>query len=40
LETRFADLFTSENKKPLSGFVIAQVFNILVTLVVAYFLFR
>lgn len=40
LETRFADLFTSENRKPLTGFVVAQLFNILVTLVVAYFLFR
>ena len=39
LETRFSDLFNSSNKKPLYAFVIAQGFNILVTLVVAYVLF-
>lgn len=39
LETNFAELFTHENRKPLLGFVVAQAFNILVTLIVAYFLF-
>lgn len=40
LETRFSDLFSHENRKPLYAFLIAQTFNILVTLVIAYFLFR
>ncbi len=40
LETRFAELFHQDNKKPLYGFLIAQGFNVLVTLVVAYLLFR
>ena len=39
LETRFSDLFNSNNRKPLYAFVIAQGFNIVVTLVVAYVLF-
>ena len=39
LETRFSDLFNSNNKKPLYAFVIAQGFNIIVTLIVAYILF-
>jgi uncharacterized integral membrane protein (TIGR00698 family) len=39
LETRFSDLFNSENKRPLYAFLIAQTFNIFATLVVAYFLF-
>ena len=39
LETRFSDLFHADNKRPLYAFLIAQTFNILVTLVVAYFLF-
>jgi len=39
LETRFSDLFNSNNKKPLYAFVIAQGFNIVVTLIVAYILF-
>lgn len=39
LETRFADLFNAQGKKPLYAFLIAQGFNIIVTLVVAYFLF-
>ena len=39
LETKFSDLFNSKSKKPLYGFLIAQTFNILVTLVIAYFLF-
>lgn len=39
LETRFADLFNADNKKPLYAFVIAQLFNVLITLVVAFILF-
>jgi uncharacterized integral membrane protein (TIGR00698 family) len=39
LETRFSDLFKSDNRRPLYAFLIAQGFNILVTLVVAYLLF-
>lgn len=40
LETKFSDLFNNEGKKPLYAFLIAQLFNILVTLVIAYFLFK
>ncbi|WP_290796052.1 YeiH family protein [Flavihumibacter sp. UBA7668] len=40
METRFAELFHQNNKKPLYGFLIAQGFNIIVTLLVAYLLFR
>ncbi len=39
LETRFSELAKLESKKPLYSFLIAQGFNILFTLVVAYFLF-
>ena len=39
LETNFSDLLKSSNRKPLYAFLIAQTFNILVTLVIAYFLF-
>ncbi|MXV50554.1 putative sulfate exporter family transporter [Pedobacter sp. HMF7647] len=39
LETNFADLFSRENKKPLYAFLIAQTFNIFITLIIAYFLF-
>jgi uncharacterized integral membrane protein (TIGR00698 family) len=39
LETRFSDLFNADNKRPLYAFLIAQSFNIIVTLIVAYFLF-
>jgi uncharacterized integral membrane protein (TIGR00698 family) len=39
LETRFADLFHTANKRPLYAFLIAQFFNIIVTLIVAYLLF-
>ncbi len=38
LETRFADIFSKENRKPLWAFLLAQGFNIIVTLVVAYIL--
>lgn len=40
LETNFRELLGSENRRPMYGFLIAQTFNIFVTLVVAYFLFR
>jgi uncharacterized integral membrane protein (TIGR00698 family) len=40
LETKFSDLLKNENRKPLYAFLIAQFFNILITLVIAYFLFR
>ncbi len=39
LETKFSELFGKENKKPLYVFLIAQGFNILVTLGVAWLLF-
>jgi uncharacterized integral membrane protein (TIGR00698 family) len=39
LETNFRDLFGKNSKQPLYAFLIAQLFNIIVTLVVAYFLF-
>ncbi|MEP7257912.1 MAG: putative sulfate exporter family transporter [Flavitalea sp.] len=40
LETNFADLLKSSNRKPLYAFLIAQLFNIIVTLGIAYLLFR
>jgi uncharacterized integral membrane protein (TIGR00698 family) len=40
LETRFSELFKQENKKPLFAFLIAQTFNILITLAIASVLFR
>lgn len=39
LETRFADLFNAQGRKPLYAFLTAQGFNIIVTLIVAYSLF-
>lgn len=39
LETRFKDIFNKSFKKPLWGFLIAQGFNIILTLIVAYLLF-
>lgn len=39
LETNFKDLIQESNQKPLFAFLIAQGFNILVTLGIAYFLF-
>ncbi|MFD1165101.1 YeiH family protein [Sphingobacterium daejeonense] len=39
LETNFKDLFKQDNKKPLYAFLIAQTFNIIVTLVLAMALF-
>ncbi|RFM25771.1 YeiH family protein [Deminuibacter soli] len=40
LETRFADLFTASNKKPLYAFLLAQTFNIFITLGIAFLLFN
>lgn len=39
LETNFKDLFGQQNKKPLYAFLVAQTFNVIVTLVVAMLLF-
>ncbi len=40
LETNFKDLFKQDNKKPFYAFIIAQTFNILVTLIIALALFN
>lgn len=40
LETKFKDIFNREFRKPLYGFLIAQTFNIVLTLIVAYILFN
>ncbi len=39
LETKFSDLFNNENRKPLFAFLIAQLFNIVLTLGIAWLLF-
>ncbi len=39
LETRFKDIFSKENRNALKAFLIAQGFNIIFTLVIAYILF-
>ncbi|SDA44310.1 conserved hypothetical integral membrane protein [Algoriphagus alkaliphilus] len=39
LETNFKDLIQESNQKPLFAFLIAQGFNVLITLGIAYFLF-
>lgn len=39
LETRFSEIFGKENRKPLKVFLLAQTFNIIVTLMVAYAIF-
>ena len=39
LETRLADLLNADNRKPLYAFLIAQTFNIFITLAIAYLLF-
>jgi uncharacterized membrane protein YadS len=39
LETKFSDLFNAESRKPLYAFLIAQLFNIIVTLIIAFILF-
>jgi uncharacterized integral membrane protein (TIGR00698 family) len=40
LETNFRELFNGQGKKPLYAFLIAQLFNVAVTLLVAWMLFR
>lgn len=40
LETKFRDIVNTGNQKPLYAFLIAQTFNIVVTLILAYLLFR
>ena len=40
LETNFRDLINKESRRPIYAFLTAQGFNIIVTLVVAYFLFK
>ncbi len=39
LETKFTDIFKMENGRPAMAFIIAQIFNILLTLGVAYLVF-
>lgn len=39
LETKFSDIFNSDSRKPLIAFLTAQLFNIIITLIIAYFLF-
>lgn len=40
LETKFSDLLHQDNRKPLYAFLIAQTFNIFITLFIAWLLFR
>ena len=40
IETRFSDLRSSENKRPIYSFLIAQGFNVVFTLIVSYLLFK
>lgn len=40
LETNFKDLFNENSKKSLYAFLIAQTFNIFITLAIAFVLFR
>ena len=39
LETRFSDLFNKNSRKPLYAFLIAQLFNIFITLILAFLIF-
>lgn len=39
LETNFKDLFKNEHRKPLYAFLLAQLFNIIITLIIAFILF-
>lgn len=39
LETRFSDLFNAQGRKPMYAFLLAQLFNIIVTLIIAFALF-
>ena len=40
LETNFRDLINKESRRPVYAFLIAQTFNVIVTLAIAYFLFK
>ncbi|MBO9700096.1 MAG: putative sulfate exporter family transporter [Sporocytophaga sp.] len=40
LETKFSDLINQSNRKPMYAFVIAQAFNIVITLIIALLLFK
>jgi uncharacterized integral membrane protein (TIGR00698 family) len=40
LETRFRDIFSAENRKPMYAFLLAQFLNVIITFGVAYVLFR
>ena len=40
LETRFRDIFTSDNRKPMYAFLLAQAINVIITLGIAYLLFK
>ena len=40
LETKFSDLLKGENRKPMYAFLIAQLFNVIVTLIIASILFK
>jgi len=39
LETNFKDLFSNNSKKPLYAFLVAQSFNVIITLIIAFLLF-
>jgi len=39
LETNFKDLFNSNSKKPFYAFLLAQTFNVIITLIIAFILF-
>lgn len=39
LETNFKDLFSNNSKKPLYAFLLAQFFNVIITLIIAFLLF-
>ncbi|WP_163410472.1 YeiH family protein [Flavobacterium ajazii] len=39
LETNFKDLFSNNSQKPLFAFLIAQFFNVIITLIIAFLLF-
>lgn len=40
LETNFRDIFSASNRRPMYSFLLAQFLNILITLFIAYLLFR
>ena len=39
LETNFKDLLSNNSRKPLYAFLIAQLFNVIITLIIAFLLF-